>query len=196
MLLLGHIGLAASVSAQALEVAPSGGYGFGGDVFQRLTARPLDVNGAPAVGVVVDISTGEGYQMEALYVHQRFDAVLPGSPGDQPLHWHLAVDRWQAGGLQEFERGPVRPFLVGSLGLTRYAAHTENDIRFTLSAGGGVKLFPASHVGVRLTGQAFATFANGNGTAFFCAPGVCAIALGAGIVWEAAFTAGLIVRFR
>jgi hypothetical protein len=52
----------------------------------------------------------------------------------------------QAGGLQEFSGGRVRPFLTGVLGLTRYAAEGANsEIRFTAGAGGGVKLFPVSH---------------------------------------------------
>ena len=52
----------------------------------------------------------------------------------------------------------MRPFLTGMLGLTRYAVGGDSEIRFTLSAGGGVKLFPTRHIGVRLDGRVYTTF--------------------------------------
>jgi hypothetical protein len=103
----------------------------------------------------------------------------------------------EGGGLQEFGtmRG-VRPFLTGLVGLTRYAAVGDNEIRFTVAAGAGVKLMPARHVGIRLDGRVFATFADLDGRAVACSPGLCLLAFNADIVWQAEFSAGLIVRFR
>ena len=90
----------------------------------------------------------------------------------------------------------MRPFLTGLLGLTRYAAENDNEIRFTVGAGGGVKLMPSRSFGVRLDGRLFATFADVDGRAIFCGVGLCIFALDADIVWQAEFSAALVVAFR
>jgi hypothetical protein len=99
-----------------------------------------------------------------------------------------------AGALQEFNTGRFRPFTTGMAGLTRYAANGDNEFRFTLSAGGGVKMFPAGRVGVRLDGRLFSTFVDGGGNAVACTPGVCLVGLHVDVVWQAEFTAGVVVR--
>ena len=86
--------------------------------------------------------------------------------------------------------------LTGLLGLTRYAAEGDNEIRFVVSAGGGVKLRPTRNVGLRLDGRVFTTFADVDGRAIACSPGACFFAFHADIVWQAEFTAGLIVKMR
>ena len=52
------VGQASTLSAQGIEVTPFGGYRFGGDFFELLTGQPLDIDGAPSVGVIVDVPTG------------------------------------------------------------------------------------------------------------------------------------------
>ena len=82
--------------------------------------------------------------------------------------------------------------MTGLLGLTRYAAAGDNEIRFTASAGGGVKLMPVPRIGLRLDGRVFATFVEAEGRAIACSPGICLVAFDADIVWQAEFTAGII----
>jgi hypothetical protein len=187
------------VSAQVVEVAPYGGYRFGGDVFEAVAGRPLDLDGAPAVGVVLDVPLSNGLQFEGLFSHQEASVLGLLQPfGGPPARWRVSVDHWQGGGLQEFGGVRARPFLTGMLGLTRYAAQGDSEIRFTLGAGGGVKLFPLSHVGVRLDGRAFATFLDADARTVACngPRGTCFFALNVNVVWQAEFTAGLLVRFR
>ena len=187
---------AASASAQDFEITPFGGYGFGGDFFELLAGQPLDLDGAPAVGVAVDVPLSRGRQFEVLFARQNAHVSVPAFPLGPPVRWQMTVDYWQAGGLQEFDIGQVRPFLTGTLGLTRYATRGDNEIRFALGAGGGVKLFPANHVGLRLNGRLFATFADADAQVFACSLGVCLVGFHADVVWQLEFTAGLIVRFR
>jgi hypothetical protein len=194
---------ASTLSAQGFEITPLYGYRFGGDFFELLTRRPLDIDGAPAVGIAVDVPTSDGFQIEALFTHQHANALVPVLPPGPPLNWAFDVDHWQGGGLQEYDIGrpKVRPFLTGTLGLTRYATEGQNEIRFTLGAGGGVKLFPSRHVGVRLDGRAFMTFADADVAFFACSTigpnaGTCAVGFNANLVWQAEFTAGLVVKFN
>jgi hypothetical protein len=184
------------IEAQTLEIMPLAGYRFGGDIFELATGGPLDADGAPAAGAVVNIQLGEGMQIEALYTHQRARVTAADLLGN-PLRWEVIVDHWQAGGLQELHGSPrVRPFLTGLLGLSRYAIEGDNELRFVVSGGGGVKLFPARHLGVRLDGRLFATFADIDGRATACSVGRCLIALNVDVVWQAEFTAGVVLRFH
>ncbi len=183
--------------AQAIEVAPFGGYRFGGDFFELVTAQPVDLDGAPSAGLVVDVPlSGRGSFFEGLFTHQEAHFTVPARLSGMPVRWAISVDHWQAGGLQEFREGPVRPFLTGTLGLTRYAAAGDNEIRFALSAGGGVKLFPSRRIGLRLDSRLFATIVDAQGQAVACTPGVCLVGFDADIIWQAEFSAGLLVAFR
>ena len=183
--------------AQTVEVTPFYGYRFGGGFFERITGQPVDLDGAPAIGAVVNVMFREpGLFAEALFTHQEARLKFPGGLFAAPASWRITVDHWQGGGLQEFGTSRrVRPFLTGLLGLTHYAAEGDNEIRFTVAAGGGVKLMPSRHFGVRLDGRLFATFADIDGRAIACSPGVCIVAVDADIVWQSEFTAGLVLAF-
>src|SRR5215813_12924244 len=50
----------APLSAQSVEVAPLGGYRFGGDLFEVVTNRPVDLDVTPVVGGTVNVDIGEG----------------------------------------------------------------------------------------------------------------------------------------
>jgi hypothetical protein len=187
---------AATLGAQSFEVTPFGGYRFGGDFFELITGQPVDLDGAPVFGVAVDAQTHDGFQIEGLFTHQWARVTVPSRQLGMPtVQFPIAIDHWLAGGLQEFDTGRSRPFLTGMLGLTRYASDLDSEIRFALSAGGGVKLLPSRHVGVRLDGRVFATFVDAHGTAIACGTGTCLIALNVNVVWQAEFTAGAVIRF-
>jgi hypothetical protein len=145
--------------------------------------------------VVVDVPLSPGVQFEALYSHQAVEAVTGLGVDPRPAALRIAVDHFQAGGLQEYGGAHVRPFLTGTLGLTHFAIEADHQVRFTLGAGGGVKLFPVSHVGVRLDGRVFATFIDALGTSVACGGrGTCLVGLNLNIAWQAVFTAAVVVK--
>jgi hypothetical protein len=185
----------ARLAAQPIEIAPAGGYRFGSDLFENAVAHRVDADGAPLAGIVFDVTTSPGIQFEALFTRQQ-GTVTVVDPVGPPARFRVTIDNWQAGGLQEFSGGRVRPFLTGVLGLTRFAAEAESEWRFTLGAGGGAKLFATRHVGVRLDGRVFATFVDADTVAVACnsANGTCFYALRLSLAWQAEFTAGLVVR--
>ncbi|HZM94869.1 MAG TPA: hypothetical protein VFB92_15670 [Vicinamibacterales bacterium] len=194
ILLIACLGHGSSVWAQGIEVTPFGGYRFGGDFFELVTGQPVDADGAPAVGAIVDIPLGNGLQIEALFTHQDAHLTVPAGPFGPPIRWRISVDHWQGGGLQEYADGRVRPFATGMLGLTRYAGDGDSEVRFTLGGGGGVKLFPTSKVGVRLNGQLSATFVYADARVVGCSPGICFFGFNADVVWQLEFSAGLILK--
>ncbi len=181
--------------AQQVEVAPFGGYRLGGGFFERVTNQNVDLDGAPAIGGVLNVAMHDGLWFEGFFTHQGAEIDVPGSVLMPPKRWRITVDHWMAGGLQEFGRGRARPFLTGLLGLTRYAAEGDNEIRFVISAGGGAKLRPARHVGARVDGRVFTTFADIDGRTIVCSPGLCLVSLNTDIVWQIEFSAGLVIAF-
>jgi hypothetical protein len=183
------------LSAQGIEIAPFGGYRFGGDLFEIAAGRPLDEDGASALGIVVDFPLWSGFQIEGLASRQEAQVLVPALLPGALVRMQISVDQWQGGALQEFTDGPIRPFLSSTFGLTRYASDVDSEIRFALGAGGGVKLFPSSHIGLRLDGRVMATFLDAGGTALACRPGACLVALHVNAVWQAEFSAGVVFKF-
>jgi hypothetical protein len=57
-----------------------------------------------------------------------------------------------------------------------------------------LKVFATPHVGVRLDGRVFATVLDAEGTAIVCVRG-CLLAIHADVIWQAEFTAGVVVKF-
>jgi len=184
-----------AAGAQSVEVAPFVGYRLGGDFFERVTNQPVDLDGAPAIGGVLNVAMHDGLWFEGLYTHQDARVDVPGGLIGTPTRWRITVDHWLAGGLQEFGQGRARPFLTGLLGLTRYGAEGDNEIRFVIGAGGGAKLRPTRHIAGRVDGRVFATFADIDGRAIVCSPGFCLVALSTDVVWQAEVSAALVIAF-
>ena len=186
------------VSAQDFEITPFGGYRFGGDFFELISQQRLDLDGAPAFGVAVDVPTSPGTQFEAFYSRQHAHVPVPTYPFGPTTNWPMTVEHYQAGGLYEFHPGTLRPFMTGSLGLTHYGTTGDNEVRFGLAFGGGVKVLPpAGNIGLRLETRIFTTFGDADAAAFACGgPGTCVIAFNANVLWQIEFTAGVVIRFR
>jgi hypothetical protein len=179
----------------AVEVTAFGGYRFGGGFYEIASGRPVDLDGALSYGFVLNVPFRADTQIEAMVTRQEARFTLPPDLATTATRWRVSVDHYQAGGLTEFSRGRARPFLTGTVGLTRYGAAGDNELRFSLSAGGGLKLYPTSRLGLRLDGRLFATFVDAEADALICTPGACIGSIDASIVWQAEFTAGVVVRF-
>jgi hypothetical protein len=180
-----------------VEVAPVGGYRAGGGFFEQLTGQEVDLDGAPSVGGVLNVRLDADLFLEIFVTHQRANVTVPATASSPETRWKIAVDHWMAGGLREFgvHRRKVRPFLTGLLGLTRYATEGDTEIRFTASAGGGVKLMPTPRVGLRLDGRVFGTFVDAEGRAIACTPGLCLVGFEADFVWQGEATIGIVIGF-
>jgi hypothetical protein len=193
--LLTAAGAAQAQTVDRVEVTAFGGYRFGGEFYEIASARPVDTDGAPAFGVVLNIPFTLETQIEALITHQQARFTLPATAGEPDMRFRVTVDHYQVGGLTELGTGRARSFLTGLLGLTRYESSGDHEVRLSGSVGGGVKLFPRPRVGVRLEGRVFATLVDAEADALVCSPGICIGSIDAWVVWQAEFTAGLVVRF-
>jgi opacity protein-like surface antigen len=184
-----------SVGAQNVEVAPFGGYRFGGGFYELATRAEVDVDGAPSFGGLLDVRIGDDLFVEGLFTHQQARFTLPPSLDASQIRRRVTVDHWQVGGLRELRPGRARPFLTGAVGLTRFESEGDDEIRFSLSAGGGVKLYPTERIALRLDGRGHATFVDGEVDELFCTPGFCIGTLDVSVVWQADLTAALVFAF-
>lgn len=181
--------------AQTVELTPFGGYRFGGDLFESAAGTSLDTDGAPAVGLLLDIFLTPDRSVTFLYSHQEARVDDEFAPADGSGGPRIAVDHWQLGGTQSYGRGAVLPFVTGGLGATWFSGDADSELRFSMSGGGGVKLMPARHVGVRLEGRIYAVFVDGESRGSICTSGNCLIGLSVSVAWQAEFTAGVVLAF-
>jgi hypothetical protein len=184
-----------TASAQTVEAAPVAGYRFNNDLFEAATNRSLDLDGAPVVGGVVNVGMGGGLWVEALYTRQEADVATPRSSSVPSARSRIVVDQWLAGGTQEFGVDRVRPFLTGLLGLTRYGADGDDEVRFTIGAGGGVKVPLQRRIGFRLDSRVYSTFVDLDARAGVCGEGRCFVAVNAHVAWQFEFTADVVIVF-
>jgi hypothetical protein len=187
--------LATSASAQTVEVIPLAGYRFGGDLFEAAANAPVDLDGAPVVGGAVNVAMGDGLWFEALFTHQEAHVNIPVARFGPLVRRSVAVDHWLAGGRQDFGNGRVLPFVTGLVGLTHYRADGNDEIRFTVGAGGGMKLSLARRLGLRFDSRVFSTFVDADARAGVCSPGACVLGLRVNVAWQVEFTADAVVVF-
>jgi len=183
------------VSAQTVQITPVAGYRFNNDLFELVANQPVDVDGAPTVGGAVNVDFGNDLWFEGMFTHQEARITTVGVPLGTPAQWRVTVDQFFAGGRQDFRAGRARPFLTGLLGLTLYGVEGDHEVRFSVSAGGGVLVPIQRRLGVRLDGRVLTTFADGDVHAFACASGGCLFRLHLDVAWQAEFTAGVVVVF-
>jgi hypothetical protein len=185
---------AARVSAQTVEIAPFVGYRFGGDFYELTSNRTVDTDGAASLGLIGNVRLTHDLFFEAFFTHQEAHVTIP-SNAQPSSRVRVTVNHFQAGGLRELEPGRVRPFLTGTVGLTHYEAEGNHEVRFSLAAGGGVKLYPVRNLAVRFDGRVFATIVDADVDTLFCSPGICFGSFDVRAMWQAEFTAAIAISF-
>lgn len=185
--------LPTAAAAQHVEIAAFGGYRFGGDFLEYLSGSAQDADGGPAFGAACDVPLHDGLSLEFLYSRQVAHAYISTSAGSTE-RLSGSNEYWHAGGRQDFGANGVRPFLTGTLGLTRLAMAGDSEVRFSLGAGGGVTLRASNRVALRLDGRVIVTFTDASGSAAVCGSGTCLTALHVSTLWQADFTAGVAFR--
>ena len=88
----------------------------------------------------------------------------------------------------------VRPFVMASMGVAHMSAAASGSTRFVFGIGGGVKIFPRPHWGIRFQAEYIPTVLHAEVQRLVCSGG-CIIALGGGLLNQFGFTAGPVFRF-
>lgn len=186
-------------------MTPFAGYRFGGEfdsVDDGDVARDLDLDEAGSLGLIINFPADAVTEWEIFYSRQktRLDSAAPWSV-DEPVVDDLTVTYLHAGGTYLFEGERARPYIVATLGASRFDpddAGFDAETYFSFALGGGLKLAPTSRIGLRLEGRLFGSLVDSD-EAIFCRAGPegsrCLIATSGSILWQFEALAGVIFRF-
>jgi len=146
------------------ELTPTVSYRFGGTLYGEDSAlfnTDLKVDDSAAYGISLDIPLSSSIQLELLANRQssqlRFDQGLFGGPYNVA---DIDVTYYHVGMLWQWGNGEVNPFFVASIGGTNLDPNipgANSEDRFSVSIGGGVKVFFSENIGLRFEGRGFFT---------------------------------------
>ena len=172
------------------------GFRTGGSLSGQLDGTPRDfaIQSGTSYGGTLDFNLNQSnFKIELLYSRQSTEVEEAGLlvPGGLDLN----VEYLQGGILQEVGSVKSRFYVTVLAGATRFAPRGfDSETKFSLSLGGGLKFFPARHVGLRFDARAYMTFIKSD-TGAFCVNGTCLFAYSGSHLWQGDFTAGLILAF-
>jgi hypothetical protein len=151
-----------------LEVAPFYGYLMGGSFSLADTGQHVDLDDHGSYGLALDLNGDEATQYELFYGRQS--TVMRGGAGFSPAN--IRVEYLHIGGttLLDDEWRRVKPYLVGTIGATRFSPDSgqgRESTHFSLSIGAGLRVPFNERLSLRLEARGFLTLVNTN-AAFFC----------------------------
>jgi opacity protein-like surface antigen len=151
-------------SLYRFELTPTVSYRFGGTLRadrDSLFATDLRVDNSAGYGLTFDIPLSSGIQLELLANRQpgrlRVDRGLFGGSAEVA---DIDVSYYHVGMLWQWGNPRVTPFFTLSAGATSLEPKVpgaRGEDRFSLSMGGGVKVFFSENVGLRFDGRGFWT---------------------------------------
>ena len=181
--------------AGALEVSPFIGQRYGGSFEDANTASTFEVADATSYGVLLDFDLDRDRQIEVYLSRQDTRLTTGGTFTGDPL-LDLTVDYYHIGGVYMLEGEQVRPFVSGTLGLTRMEPRRSDltpENRFSIALGGGAKVYLGGNVGLRFDVRGIYTAMNAD-TAVFCSGG-CVIKVRSSGFVQAELGAALMLCF-
>jgi opacity protein-like surface antigen len=190
------------VRAADLEITPFAGYTMGGDFTVTETGQSLSFDDTSSYGIMLDFKqagdekSGESW-IELYYSRQQTKLKADQGPFVGTPLFDVNVEYYHIGGTYGQATGKVKPFVVGTLGATHMVPKGDglhSETKFSLSLGGGVKLYLTEHVGIRLDARWFGTFFGGSGSAF-CSSGACLINVQGDVLSQFVANAGVVLAF-
>lgn len=146
--------------ARRAEIAPFGGFIFGG----KITAWGGDFNIVDNwnYGVAIDVDVRPGIQIELLYNRQKTRGEFKPQPiGQKFTLFDMSTEYFHIGVLRGLAHGRTMPFVYGSIGpvhLNPLDPDYQSEWFFSMSFGGGVKAYVNERVGLRLNGRVWFPF--------------------------------------
>jgi opacity protein-like surface antigen len=170
---------------------------MGGELNDAVTGESLSFDDTSSYGIMLDMKQAEDSWIELYFSRQQTRLKADQGPffGD-PL-FDVDIEYYHLGGTYGQATGRVKPFVVGTLGATYMdpkGAGLNSETKFSLSLGGGVKLYLTEHVGIRLDARWFGTFIGGSGSVF-CSGGACLVNVQGDVLSQFTANAGLIMAF-
>lgn len=183
------------------ELTPFVGYQFGGKL--RFYEGDLKIYDNMNYGLALDIEMAPDSKLEIFWSHMQTEAQFFGYYGYDYLsteRFAMNVGYIQIGGVQEIDMDNIRPFGSFTLGTTYFmptanpGEPTYQDAwKFSVTLGGGAKIWVSDRVGIRLQGRLMLPMFWG-GVGFTVGSGGSGFTMGAGTsMVQGDFTGGLII---
>ncbi|MEO1367485.1 MAG: outer membrane beta-barrel protein [Acidobacteriota bacterium] len=156
------------------ELTPTVGYRFGGefesDFFDFFS--DFELEDSESYGLTIERAITRDLRIEFLWSHQDTQLIEDRFfVFDPPTElFDLEVDIYHVGVVYQWNVGQVRPFVVGSVGATRFSPEPSDlstETFFSASIGGGAKFMITDNFGIRAEGRLFNTFLD-DGEDFYC----------------------------
>jgi hypothetical protein len=191
----------ASHSAWPVDVVPTAGFRFGGEVSSASDATAstlLNIDSTASFGGVIDFPLPPaqfGLRAVELYF-SRQQTTVSGDQLQTPAATHLDVSVLHIGLADTVPSQDPRLSwrLIGSGGATRFETTSGRDTRPSLGLGGAVVWMPSTHVGLRGDLRALITFTGSSGSALACNGG-CSFFYSGSVVIQGEASAGIVLRF-
>ena len=190
--------------SRGIEITPFAGYRMGGE-FEGEGSDPaaadIEIDDAAAFGLAINWPADENTEWEVYASRQSTDLGTAGlfDPAATPPGG-LDITYLQVGGTYWFDGDLARPYIVATVGVSRFEpddAAFDSETFFAFGVGGGYKLWPTSRLGLRLEGRFFGSVVDSDETVFCRTGGVtsgCLIAVSGDAIWQWELTAGLVFR--
>lgn len=179
------------------ELTPFAGYQFGGKL--RMYEGDLKIKDNANYGIVGDIEVAKDTKIELLWTHMQTTAEFNPYYNYESLRidpFDINVGYIQIGSVREINMDEIRPFGVFTLGTTYFMPKNtvyDDSWKFSVTLGGGVKIWLTDRVGVRLQGRLMLPMFWG-GAGFTVGTGGAGFSVGAGTsMVQGDFTGGLII---
>lgn len=192
--------VAAEDKPSRFELTPFAGYQFGGEFELESSDTELELDDAQSFGLIFNMDIDEEKQYEFYYSRQETELDNKGFFLNEPV-LDIDVEYFHVGGTLLFAGESVRPYVVGTIGLSHFdpqGSGFDSETFFSFSFGGGVKLFADKRIGMRLEGRFFSTLIDSD-TEIFCRSGVdtnfCAVKVDGDLLFQWQAMAGLTFRF-
>jgi hypothetical protein len=160
-----------------VEITPTFGYSVNGKV--KTATGYLNVKGDISYGAILDIGIARNTFLELSYNRSTPTVVEEGFSGGRELdRFETGIEHYQIGSLREFEiaNEQVVPFAKFTVGASRYFSRSGvfnyDSVFFSMSFGGGVKIFFNDNIGLRLQSTLLLPSAWG-GSNVYCGWGGC-----------------------
>jgi hypothetical protein len=167
LILVGLLLIPAAALAQThrFEITPQVGWRFDGEIQadSDFLDEDLDirVDEGAFFGLIFDVPLSENWQVEFLANRQNSEFIIDeGLFTPEEVLGDVTVSYYHAGILFQWGPGQVNGFFSGGLGLARIEPdfpEVEAENRFSGNLGGGLKVFFAENVGLRVEGRGYWT---------------------------------------
>lgn len=183
-----------NLMAQNIEIIPNGGWYFGGKL--HTSTGELNIRNDIHYGISLNYAISRHSWVEIFYTRYETRVDKKSFYGGTEKLFDLYQNNYQIGIIQTVKRmKKMTTYVTGSMGTTQFQpvdSEFDDDWRFSLSLGGGLKYYFSKRIGLRLDGRFYMPVYWGSG-GIYGGSGGSGIYLSAGsIMLQGYLSAGLI----